>query len=67
MNKKLRKIYEKFIEEFGYAPEFPMEINFNQEEYGNILAKCIEDKFDYTIEKYGTIPGKPGYSDVLID
>ena len=31
---------------------------FDQEEYAELLLKCIEDDFDYTIEKYGTVVPK---------
>ena len=33
-------------------------MDFDQEEYAELLLKCVEDNFDYTIEKYGTKPKK---------
>lgn len=38
-----------FPESLGY---------FDQEKYADLLLKCIEDNFDYTIEKYGTVVPK---------
>ena len=59
MNEHLRKIYLRFLEHFGYCPNFPDDIyigKFNQDEYADLLEKCIQDNFDYTIELYGTDP-----------
>ena len=56
MNEHLRKIYLKFLNRFGYWPNFPEELFFDQEEYGKWLEKCVEDNLDYTIELYGTDP-----------
>lgn len=44
----------QFVLHFDYNPNFPPNLDFNQEEYAELLLKCIEDNFDYTIEKYGT-------------
>lgn len=68
MNKKLKKIYKDFISHFSYAPNFPNDIDFDQNEYANFLKKCIEDNIDYTIEKYGTEPPEHfGRAEILID
>ena len=45
----------KFVDHFNYSPEFPPNIDFDQEEYAELMLKCIEDDYDYTIEKYGTV------------
>ena len=68
MNRKLFKIYKNFIAHFRYAPNFPNDLDFDQNEYADFLQKCIDDNFDYTIEKYGTKPPKYfGRAEVLID
>ena len=54
MKERLEKVMITFAEHFGYIPKLPREIFFNQDEYAEELMKCIEDDFDYTIEKYGT-------------
>lgn len=54
MIKKLKEAQKKFIYHFGYYPEFPPTIEFNQELFADELLKCVEDDFDYTVEKYGT-------------
>ena len=54
MDKKLKIVHLAFLKHFGYPPKFPNEINFNQNEYADLLQKCMDDNFDYTIEKYGT-------------
>ena len=56
MRKKLDLAYNKFWKHFKYGPEFPQNMDFDQDEYAELLLKCIEDDFDYTIELYGTIP-----------
>ena len=58
MIKKLEKARMKFVEYFHYSPNFPTDLFFDQEEYADLLLKCIEDDFDYTIEKYGTVVPK---------
>ncbi len=68
MKRKLKKIYKAFITHFGYAPNFPNNLDFDQNEYVDLLQKCIEDNFDYTIEKYGTkAPKHFGRAKILID
>ncbi len=68
MKEKLKKIYKAFITHFGYAPNFPNNLDFDQNEYAEFLQKCIKDNFDYTIEKYGTKPPKYfGRANILID
>lgn len=58
MIKKLEKARTKFVDHFHYTSKFPPDLFFDQEEYADLLLKCIEDDFDYTIEKYGTVVPK---------
>ncbi len=68
MSKELSIALFKFAHKFEYYPSYPQNINFDQLEYAKELEKCIEDNFDYTIEKYGTIPSlKLGLPDVILD
>ncbi|MCD7949077.1 MAG: hypothetical protein LUG12_02280 [Erysipelotrichaceae bacterium] len=68
MSKELSRALYDFISKFDYYPKYPREIGFDQIEYAKELEKCIEDNFDYTIEKYGTIPSKKlGRPDVILD
>ncbi len=55
MIEKLKDARMKFVEFFDYSPNFPPDLFFDQEKYADLLLKCIEDDFDYTIEKYGTV------------
>lgn len=54
LTKKFKKAHEEFIFHFGYWAELPSEVDFDQSAYADDLIKCVEDDFDYTIEKYGT-------------
>lgn len=58
MLKKCRKMKSKFLYAFSYIPKVPFEVIMEDEkasnEYCEVLQKSIDDKFDYTIEKYGT-------------
>lgn len=68
MIKRLDESYTKFVNHFHYCPEFPPELFFDQEEYADILLKCIEDNFDYTIKKYGTtVPKKMPRPEIIWD
>ncbi len=68
MSKELELARFKFSLFFDYYPKYPQNTDFNQLEYAKELEKCVEDKFDYTIEKYGTIPPKNlGRPDVILD
>lgn len=68
MNKKLNEAHGRFVYHFHYSPEFPPRIDFDQDEYADLLDKCVADNFDYTIEKYGTKPPKSFEpSDFFID
>ena len=58
MIKKLKDARIKLVNHFKDAPEFSTDLYFDQEEYAELLLKCIEDDFDYTIEKYGTVVPK---------
>lgn len=58
LTKKLKKAHREFVACFGYSPEFPNNIDFDQDAFADELLKCVKDKFDYTIEKYGTKPLK---------
>ena len=37
MKGKLKKIYKAFITHFGYAPNFPNNLDFDQNEYADFL------------------------------
>ena len=52
MKKRCFKACEKFIDHFGYCAAFPKNLDFDQDEYADELLKCIEDDFDYTIERF---------------
>ncbi len=68
INKRLEKAMYNFICTFEYSANYPPTIDFDQVEYAKELEKCVEDKFDYTIEKYGTHPPKNlGRPDVILD
>ena len=56
MRKKLAIAHPKFWDHFLYSPNLPPNLDFDQDEYAELLLKCIEDDFDYTIELYGTVP-----------
>ena len=56
MNENLEKAHSIFIHHFGYGPKTPDNIDFDQDAYAEALLKCVEADFDYTIEKYGTVP-----------
>lgn len=56
MTQKHKEASMKFIEHFGYYPNHPNDIDFDQDAYAEELLKCVEDNFDYTIKKYGTVP-----------
>ena len=60
---------ERFIHKFGYIPNHPQELFFNENEYADLLDKCVNDNFDYTIEKYGTDPtyGTQPHDGIYID
>ena len=68
MIKKLKKAHLQFVMHFDYCPSFLPNLDFNQEEYADLLLKCIEDDFDYTIEKYGTVvPKKMPIPEIIWD
>lgn len=72
MIKKLKEAHSKFFNHFLYSPELPENVDFDQDSYADELLKCVEDDFDYTIEKYGTVPHpfdpkKNGYHPDYID
>ena len=68
MIKKLEEARMQFVEHFNYCPNFPPNINFDQEEYTELLLKCIKDGYDYTIEMYGTIvPSKKPRPKIIYD
>ncbi len=67
-NKRLSKAISNFNRIFEYFPNYPENIDFDQIEYAKELEKCIEDNFDYTIEKYGTIvPKRTGEPTIIYD
>ena len=61
----------KFFSHFRYFAELPPNVDFDEEEYADLLLKCVEDNFDYTIELYGTVPSKSYWEykdlEVIID
>lgn len=68
MTEKLHTARRGFAGYFGYYPEFPPLVHFDQEAYAAELDKCVKDNFDYTIEKYGTIPPRSfELPDIIID
>ena len=69
MNEKLKKSYLLFFENFGYTPNYPNEIDFDQDDYSELLAKCVAENVDYTIKKYGTDPtyGTKPHDGIYID
>lgn len=68
MIKKLQEAHMQFVLHFDYNPNFPPDLDFNQEKYAELLLKCIEDNFDYTIEKYGTVvPKKMPRPKIIVD
>ena len=70
MTKKFEESLSRFFECFLYYPNLPSEIEFDQVVYAKLLDKCVEDNFDYTIDKYGTKPEpylQLGRPDIIID
>ncbi len=58
ITKQLDRAMTDFLKTFRYLPNYPQNMGFNQIEFAKELEKCVEDNFDYTIEKYGTLPSK---------
>ena len=52
MTQKHKEASMKFIEHFGYYPNHPNDIDFDQDAYAEELLKCVEDNFFYTKNKY---------------
>ena len=71
MKKCFKIASRKFFSHFRYFAELPPNIDFDEEEYADLLLKCVEDNFDYTIKKYGTVPSKPWWEsespEIIID
>ena len=71
MKKCFKIASRKFFSHFRYFAELPPNVDFDEEEYADLLLKCVEDNFDYTIEMYGTIPKTPywesKHSEIFID
>ena len=68
LTKKFKKAHERFVFHFGYCPNHPNEIDFDQSAYADILIKSVADDFDYTIEKYGTVvPKKMPRPEIIYD
>lgn len=62
----------KFNNHFGYDCQLPLKANIESETdfeaFSSFVDKCIADNFDYTIEKYGTVPPKNfGLPKIIID
>lgn len=57
-----------FFAHFKYFPKYPPRLDFDRVAFAKELDQCIEDDFDYTIKKYGTIPTNWfDTSDIIID
>lgn len=57
-----------FIHHFGYLPNDPIYLDDLNNEWADVLEKSVKDNFDYTIEKYGTVPPEHfGYPEIMID
>ncbi len=68
MKKILEKAHLRFVKHFGYLPEFPPDMDFDEEEYAGELDKCVNENLDYTITKYGTMPPKEqGLPEIIVD
>ncbi len=68
IKKRLDKALYNFICTFDYYPNCPSKIGFDQIEFAKDLEKSVEDKFDYTIEKYGTEPVVyTGRQEIILD
>ncbi len=62
----------KFAHHFGYPCPTPRDARIDSEEdfkeFSDLIDKCIADNFDYTIEKYGTVPAhKYDPTEIIID
>lgn len=55
-DKILKKAMNQFFDYFKYFPQYPPRLDFDRIEFAKVLNKCVDDGFDYTIEKYGTKP-----------
>ncbi|MBQ8567966.1 MAG: hypothetical protein IJ446_01975 [Oscillospiraceae bacterium] len=57
-----------FYDHFKYFPADPQYLDDLNNEWADTLEKSVNDDFDYTIEKYGTIPPKNfGLPETIID
>lgn len=61
MKKKFTESRHRFYDLFKYFPSLPPDFDYDQDqdEYADLLDKCVADNFDYTIELYGTEPVIP--------
>ena len=48
----------RFADHFDYYPNYPNNLDYDENAYAELLDRCIVDDFDYTIELYGTKPIK---------
>lgn len=68
LNPKFEKAHKDFVLHFGYCPQIPNEIDFDQSKYADDLLKSVVDNYDYTIKKYGTqVPKKYPKPKIIID
>ena len=68
LTKKFKKAHEQFVLHFGYCPNHPDEIDFDQSVYADVLIKSVKDDFDYTVEKYGTkVPKEEALPEIIYD
>lgn len=57
-----------FFDHFGYFPHDPVYLDDLNNEWADVLEKSVKDNFDYTIEKYGTVPPEHfGLPKIIID
>ena len=68
MNKN-NVILTEFIKKFGYLPNHPNELFYDENQYNDLLLRCIKDNLDYTIKMYGTDPnyGTKKHDGIYID
>lgn len=69
MKNNFHNSYLRFIKHFGYCAEYPNKVDFDEDEYAELLDKCVAENFDYTIELYGTDPnyGTQPFDGIYID
>lgn len=56
MSQKLKKAMWAFSDAFGYFPNTPAEVDFDDRVYIDLLERSIRDKVDYTADFPGLSP-----------